>query len=84
LLHGTEGPECQDLLLDLDIILDGASTVISSLTSSADKHEMIGLANQHRLIAAASFDELKPALQAVLAYTDESGKEHRTPPRLTG
>jgi hypothetical protein len=47
------------------------------------KTGMTRLANQIRPIEAVSSDELRPALQAILEYTDESAKEAPDEAKLT-
>jgi hypothetical protein len=55
---------------------DRVRTVVSSPTGNMGKTGMIKLANQIRPIEAVSSNDLKPALQAILEYADESVKEH--------
>ncbi|KRE61463.1 hypothetical protein ASG92_20965 [Arthrobacter sp. Soil736] len=54
---------------------DRIKIVVSNPTNSLGKTGMTRLANQIRPIEAVSSDDLKPALQAILDYTDESVKE---------
>ena len=53
---------------------DRIKIVVSNPTNSVGKTGMTRLANQIRPIEAVSSDELKPALRAILDYTDESAK----------
>ena len=62
---------------------DRVRTVVSSPTGNMGKTGMIKLANQIRPIEAVSSDDLKPALQAILDYADESVKEHPDNATLT-
>jgi hypothetical protein len=55
---------------------DRINVVVSSPTGSMGKTGMTKLANAIRPIEAVSSDDLKPALQAILNYADESVKEH--------
>ena len=55
---------------------DRIKTVVSNPTNSVGKTGMTRLANQIRPIEAVSSDDLKPALQAILDYTDESVKDN--------
>lgn len=50
-------------------------TVVSSPANNAGKTGMNRLANQIRPIHAVASDDLKPALKAILDYTDEQAKE---------
>ncbi|MCY1309202.1 hypothetical protein D9M70_592750 [compost metagenome] len=43
---------------------------------------MIRLANAIRPIEAVSSDELKPALQAILDYADQSAKDNPEPAKI--
>lgn len=56
--------------------------VVSNPTANMGKTGMIQLANQIRPIEAASAEDLKPALKAILAYADESVKEHPATEKL--
>jgi threonine aldolase len=50
-------------------------SVVSSPANNAGKTGMNRLANQIRPIHAVASDDLKPALQSILEYTDEQAKE---------
>ncbi|WP_258803683.1 YgdI/YgdR family lipoprotein [Pseudarthrobacter sp. NS4] len=50
-------------------------TVVSNPANSAGKTGMNRLANQIRPIHAVASDDLKPALESILEYTDEQAKE---------
>ncbi len=50
-------------------------SVVSSPANNAGKTGMNRLANQIRPIHAIASDDLKPALQSILEYTDEQAKE---------
>ena len=62
---------------------DRIKTVVSNPSNSVGKTGMTRLANQIRPIEAVSSDELQPALQAILEYTDESAKEAPDEAKLT-
>lgn len=62
---------------------DRIKIVVSNPTNSLGKTGMTRLANQIRPIEAVSSDELKPALQAILDYTDESVKDNPDAGKLT-
>jgi hypothetical protein len=49
--------------------------VVSSPANNAGKTGMNRLANQIRPIHAVASDDLKPALESILEYTDEQAKE---------
>jgi hypothetical protein len=63
---------------------DRIKTVVSSPANSIGKTGMIRLANQIRPIEAVSSDDLKPALQAILEYMDESAKDSPDEEKLAG
>ncbi|MET1085777.1 MAG: hypothetical protein ABWY04_01440 [Arthrobacter sp.] len=50
-------------------------SVVSNPANNAGKTGMNRLANQIRPIHAVASDDLKPALESILAYTDEQAKE---------
>ena len=50
-------------------------SVVSNPANGAGKTGMNRLANQIRPIHAVASDDLKPALQSILEYTDEQAKE---------
>ena len=50
-------------------------SVVSNPANNAGKTGMNRLANQIRPIEAVASDELKPALQSILEFTDEQAKE---------
>ncbi len=50
-------------------------SVVSNPANNAGKTGMNRLANQIRPIHAVASDDLKPALQSILEYTDEQAKE---------
>lgn len=62
---------------------DRIKIVVSNPTNSLGKTGMTRLANQIRPIEAVSSDELKPALRAILDYTDESVKDNPDAEKLT-
>jgi len=62
---------------------DRIKIVVSNPTNSLGKTGMTRLANQIRPIETVSSDELKPALRAILDYTDESVKESPDAGKLT-
>jgi hypothetical protein len=55
----------------------------SDPSANVGKTGMIILANRIRPILAGASDELKPAVQAILDYTDESAKETPDEEKLT-
>lgn len=55
---------------------DRINFVVSSPKGPSGKTGMIWLANAIRPIEAVSSDDLKPALQAILDYADESVKDN--------
>jgi hypothetical protein len=63
---------------------DRVKAVVSSPSGSTGKTGMIMLANRIRPIEAVSSDDLKPMLQAILAYADESVKETPDSAKLDG
>jgi hypothetical protein len=63
---------------------DRVKTVVSSATANMGKTGMIRLANQIRPIEAVSSDDLKPTLQAILNYADESVKDNPDSEKLAG
>ncbi|MFF1251847.1 hypothetical protein ACFVYC_05055 [Pseudarthrobacter sp. NPDC058329] len=58
-------------------------TVVSNPANNAGKTGMNRLANQIRPIHAVASNELKPALQSILEYTDEQAKETPDEAKLT-
>lgn len=50
-------------------------SVVSNPANNAGKTGMNRLANQIRPIHAVASDDLKPALESILEYTDEQAKE---------
>jgi hypothetical protein len=56
----------------------------SDTSASAGKTGMIILGNRLRPILAGASDDLKPAVQAILDYTDESAKENPDAEKLAG
>jgi threonine aldolase len=58
-------------------------SVVSSPANNAGKTGMNRLANQIRPIHAVASDDLKPALQSILEYTDEQAKETPDEARLS-
>ena len=50
-------------------------SVVSNPANNAGKTGMNRLANQIRPIEAVASDDLKPALQSILEFTDEQAKE---------
>jgi hypothetical protein len=49
--------------------------VLSSPSASQGKTGMVRVANQIRSIEPVASDDLKPAVQAILDFVDESGKD---------
>jgi hypothetical protein len=56
----------------------------SDSSASAGKTGMIILGNRLRPILAGASDDLKPSVQAILDYTDESAKENPDAEKLAG
>ncbi|MBT2593891.1 hypothetical protein [Arthrobacter sp. ISL-72] len=54
---------------------DRLKIVVSDPSASAGRTGMVILGNKLRPIVAGASDELKPAVQAILDYADESAKE---------
>ena len=74
---------CTSPQLTTEQTCDRIRTVVSNPANSVGKTGMTRLANQIRPIEAVSSDELQPALQAILEYTDESAKETPDEAKLT-
>jgi hypothetical protein len=55
---------------------DRLKIVVTDSSANAGKTGMVILGNRLRPIVAGASDELKPAVQAILDYADESAKEN--------
>ncbi|MEW9870927.1 hypothetical protein [Arthrobacter sp. HS15c] len=58
--------------------------VASDSSANMGKTGMTILANKLRPIVAGASDELKPAVQAIIEFTDESAKENPDAEKLAG
>lgn len=63
---------------------DRIKIVVTNPSASAGKTGMNILANRLRPIISAASDELKPSVQAIVAWADESAKESPDAEKLTG